>query len=238
MTGTGQIEGESGGCEPIRVAKNAIAGLAGLCLAVLIFDVARPQRVPQAFGQTAVETAITSGTPNAGAAESGVAPEANVTAGADGATGANGATGATADKVAAEANVPPETVAAIARGLNCPLCQGYNLQDCPLELCAQMRELIRQKLAAGESRQAIVDAFVHDYGPQVLNAPPKQGFFLTAWLLPVVALMAGLLWLGRMWRPGWRPGIAHSDGAGGGGSAADAEYIRRFEALAEEGDES
>jgi len=87
--------------------------------------------------------------------------------------------------------VAPEDVAAVARELNCPLCEGYNLQECPLEVCAQMRELIRQRLAAGQSVEQIRAAFVEDYGPQVLNAPPKRGVFLAAWVLPVLAILLG-----------------------------------------------
>lgn len=89
--------------------------------------------------------------------------------------------------------VAPEAVAAIARDLNCPLCQGTNLQDCPLTVCAQMRDEIRARLAAGATREAIVAAFVADYGPQVLNEPPARGVFLAAWLLPALALLAGAL---------------------------------------------
>lgn len=109
---------------------------------------------------------------------------------------------------AAQLDVQPEDVAAIARTLNCPLCQGYNLQDCPLEVCAQMREVIRQQLAAGATPEQVVAAFVADYGPQVLNAPPRSGFFAAAWLVPVLALVAGaglalatLLGAGRGTRP-------------------------------------
>jgi len=95
---------------------------------------------------------------------------------------------------AAQAPSPgtPDTRAeAIARELNCPVCQGYDLLECPLEVCAQMRDVIRQRLAAGEDPEAIKAAFVADYGPQVLNAPPPRGFFLLAWLLPIVALAIG-----------------------------------------------
>jgi cytochrome c-type biogenesis protein CcmH len=94
--------------------------------------------------------------------------------------------------------VAPEDVAAIARSLNCPLCQGYNLQDCPLEVCAQMRETIRQKLEVGVTPDQIVADFVADYGPQVLSAPPRSGWMASAWLVPPIVLL--LLALGR---PGW-----------------------------------
>jgi cytochrome c-type biogenesis protein CcmH len=102
----------------------------------------------------------------------------------------------------AQTPVPPEAVAAIARSMNCPLCQGYSLQDCPLEVCAQMRDLIRQKLEAGETRDEIVAAFVADYGPQVLNAPPQSGFFATAWWVPFIALAMGGAAVWAVWRGG------------------------------------
>ncbi len=97
--------------------------------------------------------------------------------------------------------VSSSDVAEVARELNCPVCQGYNLQDCPLPVCAQMRELIRERLAAGETKDDILAAFVQDYGPQVLNAPPREGAFLAAWLLPIVVLLMGVaaavVWLKR-----------------------------------------
>jgi cytochrome c-type biogenesis protein CcmH/NrfF len=91
--------------------------------------------------------------------------------------------------------VPDEAVAAVAEQLNCPTCQGYSLRDCPLTVCAQMREQIRSSLAEGLDDQAIIAEFVEYYGPQVLNAPPKEGFFLLAWWLPPFALAAGALGL-------------------------------------------
>jgi cytochrome c-type biogenesis protein CcmH/NrfF len=100
-----------------------------------------------------------------------------------------------ASAAAAAPRVPDEAVAAIAEQLNCPTCQGYSLRDCPLTVCAQMREQIRMSLAEGLDDQAIIDDFVAYYGPQVLNAPPKDGFFLLAWWLPPFALAAGALGL-------------------------------------------
>lgn len=97
-----------------------------------------------------------------------------------------------ADRPAADPpGVAPEAVAAVARTLNCPICQGYSLQDCPLEVCAQMRGEIAAQLAAGRTADEVRAAFVADYGPQVLNAPPTRGFFLAAWLAPVAALVLG-----------------------------------------------
>jgi cytochrome c-type biogenesis protein CcmH len=106
--------------------------------------------------------------------------------------------------------VPPEAVAAIARDLNCPLCQGYNLQDCPLTVCAQMRDQIRERLAAGATRETIIAGFVADFGPQVLNTPPTEGFFLAAWVLPALVLLAGAGIVLGVVRRGRRP-VAAAD---------------------------
>ncbi len=150
---------------------------------------------------------------------------------------------------AATAAAPPDAVAAVARTLNCPICQGYTLQDCPLEVCAQMRVEIASQLARGRSADEIRAAFVADYGPQVLNAPPTRGFFLAAWLTPVIALVLGafaVAWImQRTSRPGGLatspPGTAAGDrGAGedGPGPSDLSDYAARLDALAARDDAS
>ena len=148
-----------------------------------------------------------------------------------------GSLGGAGSGVEAAAEVPPEAVSAIAADLNCPLCQGYTLADCPLTVCAQMRDLIRRQLAEGRSREEIVAGFVADYGPQVLNAPPTTGVFLTAWLLPALALLAGAAGLAWLLRRGRRPLAAASPAAGAvaaagpGPEAVDPAYAARLERL-------
>lgn len=83
----------------------------------------------------------------------------------------------------------------IARQLNCPTCTGVNLADCRTQTCKQWREQIADLLQAGYSDQEIIDRFTTDYGPQVLQEPPKSGFTLILWVLPVVALLGGGIWL-------------------------------------------
>jgi len=76
----------------------------------------------------------------------------------------------------------------IADKLNCPLCQGQTLSECPLQVCEEMRAEIAQRLQAGQSEQEILDAFVARYGIGVLNQPPVEGFNLLAWIMPFVGL--------------------------------------------------
>lgn len=84
----------------------------------------------------------------------------------------------------------------VASGLACPVCQGLSVADSPSQLATNMRAVIRGKLAAGESRQAIVDYFVQAYGESILLAPPHSGFWLFIWWVPVVAVVAGLCCVG------------------------------------------
>lgn len=88
-----------------------------------------------------------------------------------------------------------EMVKEISESLNCPLCRSLTLYDCPLTICEQMRGVIREKLEAGESREAIVQYFVEQYGEEVLYAPPKSGFNLAAWIVPFAGLAGGGLFL-------------------------------------------
>ena len=97
----------------------------------------------------------------------------------------------------------------IAKNLNCPTCAGINLADCRTLTCQQWRDKIGDLIQEGYSDQEILDYFATRYGQQVLQEPPKQGFTLALWLLPVIALLAGAIWLVYLIR-GWsqRPALA------------------------------
>jgi len=84
-----------------------------------------------------------------------------------------------------------DDVKRVSDKLNCPLCQGRNLTECPLPICDQMRQIIAQKLAAGESDEQIMQYFVAQYGEQVLNQPPLRGFNIVGWVVPFVGLAVG-----------------------------------------------
>lgn len=93
--------------------------------------------------------------------------------------------------------VTPNDIKDVADELWCPLCSGVRLDACELKACEQMRDVISEKLTAGESKDAIKDYFIAQYGPQVMGEPPMEGFNWLAWILPVVALIGGgvFVWL-------------------------------------------
>lgn len=80
---------------------------------------------------------------------------------------------------------------AIAAKLRCPVCQNESVADSPAELAAQMRALIREKLAAGETGEQIVAYFVSKYGDWILLEPPRRGVLWIVWLAPALALLGG-----------------------------------------------
>ncbi len=79
----------------------------------------------------------------------------------------------------------------VANELMSPACPGRTLVNCTSGQSEQLRELIRQKIAQGESKSAIVDYFVDMHGEEILAAPPKKGFALAAWLLPLFVVLNG-----------------------------------------------
>jgi cytochrome c-type biogenesis protein CcmH len=86
----------------------------------------------------------------------------------------------------------PEALS-IANALNCPVCTGESVRDSSAQLAHDIRQLIQQKLDQGQTRQQIMDYFVNAYGITILRQPPKHGFSLALWWIPVAALLAGLL---------------------------------------------
>ena len=82
----------------------------------------------------------------------------------------------------------------IASQLVCQCGCGSVLNNCVHEECSvrtSMYSTIRTMLSEGKSGPEIVQAFVAFYGEEVLSAPTKTGFNLTAWLGPFAALLGG-----------------------------------------------
>jgi cytochrome c-type biogenesis protein CcmH len=80
----------------------------------------------------------------------------------------------------------------VAEELMSPACPGRTLINCTSGQSEQWRELIRQKIAQGETKEQIIQYFVNIRGEEILAAPPKQGFALTAWLLPLFVIINGI----------------------------------------------
>ncbi len=84
-----------------------------------------------------------------------------------------------------------ERAIGIDKRLMCPVCPSETIDQSRVELAKQMRALVREKLAQGESEKEIFDFFVDRYGTSVLAQPPKSGFNLTVWIVPPLILLGG-----------------------------------------------
>ncbi len=95
----------------------------------------------------------------------------------------------------------------VASQLMCPVCEGRTVADSTSELAAQMRAIIREKLARGESEQAVLAYFVERYGESVLAVPPAAGAGWLLWLAPALLVAGGagyvLVRFGRRSPLGW-----------------------------------
>src|SRR3990172_1326019 len=83
----------------------------------------------------------------------------------------------------------------IAAELRCVVCQNLSVADSPSEVAQQMRGIIREQLQAGKTREEIKAYFVSKYGEWVLLSPSPKGFSLLVWVLPFVAVIAGILFV-------------------------------------------
>ncbi len=90
-----------------------------------------------------------------------------------------------------------DQVNAIAKGLYCPVCENIPLDVCGTQACAQWRDLIRQKLGQGWSEQQIKQYFVDQYGDRVLASPPARGLNWLVYVVPPLAILAGVYLLFR-----------------------------------------
>lgn len=94
-------------------------------------------------------------------------------------------------------------VNAIAKKLYCPVCPNTPLDVCETQACQDWRGQIRDQLASGWNEQQILDYFVTQYGERVLAEPQRSGFTSLVWMLPVIAVIFGLITVWTILK-GWR----------------------------------
>lgn len=88
----------------------------------------------------------------------------------------------------------------VARELYCPICENTPLDVCETQACEDWRELIREKLEAGQSDQEIVTYFAEIYGERARATPTTEGFSLVVWVLPVIGVVVGAIYLAQVLR--------------------------------------
>jgi cytochrome c-type biogenesis protein CcmH len=89
----------------------------------------------------------------------------------------------------------------LSRELRCMVCQNQSIDDSEAPLARDLRLLVRERIAAGDSDAQVLDCLVARYGEFVLLKPRFKSHTLLLWLVPPLALMGGGL---ALWAHGRR----------------------------------
>jgi len=80
---------------------------------------------------------------------------------------------------------------ALSESLRCMVCQNQSIDDSDAPLARDLRLIVRERLAAGDSDAAVIDFLVARYGEFVLLEPRFGLHTLILWLAAPVLLVAG-----------------------------------------------
>jgi cytochrome c-type biogenesis protein CcmH len=93
------------------------------------------------------------------------------------------------------------TLAELEGEVMCPVCE-TTLDQSSSPAAQQIKRVIATRIAAGDTKSQIKDRLVAEYGNAILAAPPREGFGLVAWWLPVAGIVAAAVVVGigaRRW---------------------------------------
>jgi cytochrome c-type biogenesis protein CcmH len=85
----------------------------------------------------------------------------------------------------------------LSRELRCMVCQNQSIDDSEASLARDLRLLVRERIAAGDTNAQVIDFLVARYGEFVLLKPRFKSETFLLWLLPPLALAGGglALWV-------------------------------------------
>jgi len=86
-------------------------------------------------------------------------------------------------------------VMTLSEELRCLVCQNQTLADSHAELAVDLKNQVREKLAAGMSDKDVIDYMVERYGDFVLYRPPVKGTTWVLWFGPFLLLGGGIAML-------------------------------------------
>lgn len=89
----------------------------------------------------------------------------------------------------------------ISKDLRCAVCQNQPISESNADLARDMRQIIREQLQAGKTREEIIGYFVARYGDYVLLKPPHDGPGAIVWILPLILVaVLAVSAVGYLWR--------------------------------------
>jgi cytochrome c-type biogenesis protein CcmH len=138
-----------------------------------------------------------------------------------------------APAVAGACAKPRASLFALEGQVMCPVCH-TTLDQSDSPTAAAIKRFISRRIAACETAGQIKRELVDSFGEAILAAPPKKGFDLLAWWLPLGGIILGATAIGGgVWRWSRTRDAERVDGQGGAPERLDPELERRVdEALA------
>ncbi len=111
-----------------------------------------------------------------------------------------------AGPASAQSNVPPPALAdtqlpdatqersakALMETLRCLVCQGQSIADSDADMAADMRALVRHRIASGEQPDRVRDWLIERYGDYVSYDPPLSPATGLLWATPLLLLGIGV----------------------------------------------
>lgn len=82
---------------------------------------------------------------------------------------------------------------AISKNLRCLVCQGEAIDESSADFAKDLRVLVRKRLTAGDTDEAVLAFIQARYGDFILLKPPLEKKTLVLWLAPALVLGAGLV---------------------------------------------
>jgi len=81
----------------------------------------------------------------------------------------------------------------IAEGIRCLVCQNQSIMDSNADLAKDLRAIVRERVAAGDSDDQVREFLLVRYGDWVLLNPPFKMRTLILWLGPLVVFIGGAI---------------------------------------------
>jgi cytochrome c-type biogenesis protein CcmH len=96
----------------------------------------------------------------------------------------------------------------VGKSLRCVVCQNQSIEESNAPLAADMRRLVRERISAGESKDAVMAYMTDRYGNFVRMQPPLQLDTILLWFGPLLLLIgAGFGWFAYL-RPAGKRDLA------------------------------
>tara|TARA_B000000557_G_scaffold114848_1_gene93033 strand:- start:221 stop:598 length:378 start_codon:yes stop_codon:yes gene_type:complete len=82
----------------------------------------------------------------------------------------------------------------ISNELMCPVCQGQTVAESNSKLAISMRDVIKQKISEGKTKNEILNYFTEIYGDNILATPPVKGLNILLYLVPILFLVISIFY--------------------------------------------